>query len=140
MKTPKTTHYIGAIKLIHLLVLVLLISACDAIRCPASSVSTSPLSSSELQEIVEQTMALQNILGVAVSVVEDGVITHVESFGRLDEARTEDFGNKYAEMTAARKKMIDVETYKVGANWKWAGVWLGSGNSPLNRNYNQNDH
>ncbi|MEL7422741.1 MAG: serine hydrolase domain-containing protein [Bacteroidota bacterium] len=89
MKTPKTTHRWGAIQLIPLFILVLFLSTCDTIRSPTSAASTNPLSSSELQEIVEQEMALQNILGVAVGVVEDRVITHVESFDHLDEARTE---------------------------------------------------
>lgn len=52
---------------------------------------------------------------------------------------TDDFGDKYQEMKAAGKKLIDIETYQKGGATKWAGVWLDTGTSLLNRNYQQDD-
>ncbi len=52
---------------------------------------------------------------------------------------TSDFGDKYFEMRDEGRKLIDIETYKIGTSRKWAGVWLGTGTSLLNRNYSQDD-
>lgn len=52
---------------------------------------------------------------------------------------SDDFSDKHEEMQAAGRKLIDIETYTVGVNRKWAGVWLGNGTYLLNRNYNQDD-
>ncbi len=52
---------------------------------------------------------------------------------------SEDFSDKYFEMADEGRKLIDVETYKVNGNRKWAGIWLGSGTALLNRNYDQDD-
>lgn len=83
---PKAYH--AWPKAASMLLLLLTLSSCDSIRSPSSSVTTNTLSISEIEEVIEQEMVRQNIIGLAVAVVEDGEITHTRAYGHLNEERT----------------------------------------------------
>jgi CubicO group peptidase (beta-lactamase class C family) len=53
-----------------------------------SNISPVPLTAAAITDLVEQEMALQNIVGIAVGTVENGVVKHTLAFGHLDESRT----------------------------------------------------
>ena len=52
---------------------------------------------------------------------------------------SEEFSEKYFEMQDAGRKIIDIETYVVNGQRKWAGVWLGNGRNIINRNIAEED-
>jgi len=50
-----------------------------------------------------------------------------------------DFSSKCNELSQLGKKLIDVETYKVGLNMKWTGIWLGNGDFKYDRLNNKTE-
>ncbi len=54
-----------------------------------SNAAVSKLSASDIDNLVEQEMVLQNIVGIAVGIVENGVVTHTRAYGHKNEARTQ---------------------------------------------------
>ncbi|MEL7423699.1 MAG: serine hydrolase [Bacteroidota bacterium] len=79
-------HYL---RFFSLLVLgtTLFFTACQEKLYPPSTATVIDITPQMIDDIVEQEMALQNIVGITVGVVENGVVTHTLAYGHRDQAR-----------------------------------------------------
>ena len=68
---------------------IVLLTACQEKLYPPSTATTIDITNQMIDDIVEQEMALQNIVGITVGVVENGVVTHTRAYGFHDQARTD---------------------------------------------------
>ena len=67
---------------------ITLAATCKKAIDPPSNATVSVLTTSAIDDLVQQEMVLQNIVGIAVGIVENGTVTHTRAYGHLNQERT----------------------------------------------------
>lgn len=103
-----------------------------------SNITPVPLTTAAITDLVEQEMALQNIVGIAIGTVENGLVKHTLAFGHLNESRTTPVTTntvfRYASLSkpvtalAAFQAITDGHIALHGKIGSYVSYWPSSGN------------